>query len=90
MMSLQEEVNKTLGEKATYITMLRDPIDVFESLWNYAKLYNFYHMGIETFALMPKTGLLTQVIVSFCTTVLLDDVDLSILVQVSIQRCLST
>jgi len=56
----QDEVNKTLGEGAVYITMLRDPIDVFESLWNYAAMHTFYHMSLEKFARSPKKGLLSQ------------------------------
>lgn len=56
----QSEVERTLGENATYITIMRDPVDLFESLWNYANLGNFYKMDLESFALAPKTGILAQ------------------------------
>jgi hypothetical protein len=58
---LQEEVNRTLGEGAVYITMVRDPVELFESMWNYAALYNYYKMDLETFVKSPKLGLLAQV-----------------------------
>ena len=44
-----------------YITMLRDPVDVFESLWNYSGMRSFYHMDLEKFAISPKIGLLARV-----------------------------
>ncbi|XP_023321017.1 galactosylceramide sulfotransferase [Eurytemora carolleeae] len=56
----QSEVEKTLGEGASYVTMIRDPVDIFESAWGYAQLSNFYKMDLETFALSPKTGLLAE------------------------------
>ena len=57
----KDEVNKTLGDGTVYITMLRDPVDVFESLWNYSGMRSFYHMELEKFAKSPKIGLLAQV-----------------------------
>jgi len=56
----QEEVRKTVGEDAVYVTMLRDPVQLFESLWNYGKLHTFYHTDLETFALAPKVGKLAM------------------------------
>jgi len=56
----QDEVNKTLGDGTVYITMLRDPVDVFESLWNYSGMRSFYHMDLEKFAISPKIGLLAR------------------------------
>jgi len=56
----QEEVEETLGPGATYLTMLRDPVDLLESLWNYASLGAYYKMSLESFAKAPKTGLLSQ------------------------------
>lgn len=32
----QEEVEQVLGKGATYITILRDPVDQFESLYSYS------------------------------------------------------
>lgn len=57
----QEEVEATLGPEAVYITIMRDPVDLFESLWGYANLENYYKVDLDTFALSPKTGLLSQV-----------------------------
>ena len=52
-----QEVEDTLGlGKATYITIMRDPVELFESLWSYANLDSFYNMNLESFALAPKTG----------------------------------
>jgi len=56
----QAEVENTLGEGATYITIMRDPVDLFESLWNYANLEHYYKVDLETFAVSPKTGKLSQ------------------------------
>ena len=55
-------MNKTLGDGAVYITMLRDPIHQFESMWNYASMHKYYHMSLEKFARSPKKGLLSQVL----------------------------
>jgi len=56
----QAEVEATLGSGAVYVTMLRDPVDLFESLWSYVGLHKFYHTDLETFAMAEKTGLLSQ------------------------------
>ena len=34
------------GEKTTFITMLRDPVDVFESQWEYYNHEKLYGMSI--------------------------------------------
>ena len=52
-----EEVSKTVGANTTYVTIIRDPVDLFESLWVYARLYDYYKTDLETFALSPKIGL---------------------------------
>jgi len=52
-----QEVNRTLGKDTTYITIIRDPVELFESLWVYAGMENYYHTDLETFALSPKTGI---------------------------------
>merc|ERR1719244_1607833 len=52
-----KEVNRTLGSDTTYITIIRDPVELFESLWVYAGMENYFHTDLETFALSPKTGI---------------------------------
>jgi len=52
-----KEVSETLGSDTTYITIIRDPVELFESLWVYAGMNNYYHTDLETFALSPKTGM---------------------------------
>jgi len=52
-----KEVNRTLGSDTTYITIIRDPVELFESLWVYAGMENYYHTDLETFAISPKTGI---------------------------------
>jgi len=54
------EVESTLGPGAAYITMLRDPIQQFESMWSFFGMANFYNMDLETFALAKKTGKLSK------------------------------
>jgi len=56
----QDEVANTLGPGTTYFTMLRDPVELFESLWNYASFKSYYHISLEEFAFVPKTGLFSQ------------------------------
>jgi len=51
-----KEVSETLGEDTTYITIIRDPVELFESLWVYAEMDHYYNTDLETFALSPKTG----------------------------------
>jgi len=46
----QEEVEKVLGDGAKYVTILRDPVDEFESLYNYVHFENIFHMNLEKFA----------------------------------------
>ena len=54
------EVRATLGPSATYVTIMRDPVELFESLWSYAGLGSYYNTDLETFALSPKEGILAQ------------------------------
>ena len=42
----QQEMEDVLGEGAIFITMLRDPVDVFESQWAYFGFGGFYGMTI--------------------------------------------
>ena len=55
-----QEVEDSLGPGATYITIMRDPVELFESLWSYAGLQSYYGVDLETFALSPKTGKLSM------------------------------
>ena len=54
------EVAATLGPSAATFTIMRDPVELFESLWSYAGLGSYYNTDLETFALSPKEGLLAQ------------------------------
>ena len=45
----QEEVEQVLGKGATYITILRDPVDQFESLYSYSHFETKLHVDIEGF-----------------------------------------
>ena len=51
-----EAVNQTLGADTTYITIIRDPVELFKSLWVYAGMDHYYQTDLETFATAPKTG----------------------------------
>ena len=42
------------------ISSFRDPIDLFSSLWDYAKLGDLYRMPLERYALSDKTGRLAD------------------------------
>ena len=50
------EVERTLGPGAVFITILRDPVQLFESLWVYAGLGKYYGTDLESFALAKKEG----------------------------------
>ena len=54
------EVAASLGPAAATFTIMRDPVELFESLWSYAGLGNYYNTDLETFAVSPKEGLLAQ------------------------------
>ena len=54
------EVERTLGPGAVYITILRDPVELFESLWVYAGFQKYYNTDLESFALAEKEGKLAQ------------------------------
>ncbi|XP_023344045.1 galactose-3-O-sulfotransferase 2 isoform X2 [Eurytemora carolleeae] len=45
----KKEVKKILGEDAVYFTILRNPVDAFESLYNYVHFENNFKMNLETF-----------------------------------------
>jgi len=49
-----------MGPETTYFTIMRDPVDLFESLWVYAGMDTFYHTDLESFARAPKEGKLAQ------------------------------
>ena len=56
----QAEVERTLGPGAVYITILRDPLEQFESLWGYSELGNYYNTDLQSFALAEKKGKLAS------------------------------
>ena len=39
-----------------YFSILRDPVELFSSLWDYMNLGKHYNMSLETYALSDKTG----------------------------------
>ena len=41
-----EEMDKAMGRDAAYVTMLRDPVSVFESLWHFYGLQGHFGMDI--------------------------------------------
>ena len=42
----REEMDKVMGDKAYFVTMLRDPIQVFESQYSYYKLGEQFGMNL--------------------------------------------
>ena len=54
------EVERTLGPGAVYITILRDPVELFESLWVYAGFQKYYNLDLESFAPAEKEGKLAE------------------------------
>lgn len=52
----QSEVEKIMPEDTIYVTMLRHPVDLFESLWSYSKLSAAYGMTLEEFAFANKSS----------------------------------
>jgi len=55
----RQEMEKVMGDNTYYVTILRDPVDVFESQYSYYKLWKHYGMNLEEFARAPKKGNLT-------------------------------
>lgn len=47
----QREVEKVLGKGAKYVTILRDPVNQFESLYNYVHFEKDFNMGLEQFVI---------------------------------------
>jgi hypothetical protein len=47
-------------KRGFYFSILRDPIELFTSLWDYTKMSNFYGVSLETYALSPKIGRLAD------------------------------
>ena len=52
----QEEVEKIMPNDTVYISILRNPVDLFESLYSYAELNRIYQVDLEEFALADKTS----------------------------------
>ena len=44
------EVSATLGEGAVYFTMIRHPVDLFRSAWDFFNWGKFYNMTLQQFA----------------------------------------
>ena len=49
------QVDKLLGYEARYFSILRDPVELFISLWDYASLDKLYHCSLEEYAFANKT-----------------------------------
>ncbi|XP_059091026.1 galactosylceramide sulfotransferase-like [Tigriopus californicus] len=47
-----------MGPGTKYITILRDPIELFISMWDYVNFSKSYKVTLEEYALSNKTGLL--------------------------------
>ena len=57
----QQEVQKIMPNDTVYISILRNPVDLFESLYSYAELGKVYNKSLEEFALADKeSGPLSQ------------------------------
>eukprot|EP00092_Neocalanus_flemingeri_P001950 GFUD01002081.1.p1 GENE.GFUD01002081.1~~GFUD01002081.1.p1 ORF type:complete len:386 (+),score=88.88 GFUD01002081.1:41-1198(+) len=52
----RKEMDVVMEDDTVYVTMLRDPIEVFESQWTFYGLQGHYGMTIDQFVLAPKTG----------------------------------
>ena len=54
------QMEEVMGQGTKYITMLRDPVDVFESQYGYYGLGGFYGMSIGIFGklidFLPEGG----------------------------------
>ncbi|XP_066937338.1 galactosylceramide sulfotransferase-like [Macrobrachium rosenbergii] len=44
------EVKKVMKEGATWVTILREPASLFESLWNYFDMHQFYRVNLTYFS----------------------------------------
>ena len=45
----KKEMEKVMGDNTVYVTMLRDPVDVFESQYGYYKLEKQFGMSLGSF-----------------------------------------
>ena len=52
----QDEVEAILGGGAFYFTILRDPVELFASAFDYYGLSRVYNMSLEEFAWRDKLG----------------------------------
>ncbi len=41
------EVGALMGSDAPHVTILRDPAELFASLWDYSRLSDHYHISLE-------------------------------------------
>lgn len=49
------EVAQVMGKGAFYFTILRDPVDLFISLWDYASMKDLYNVDLESYIFADKT-----------------------------------
>ena len=52
----QDKVEAILGGGAFYFTILRDPVELFASVFDYYGLSRMYNMSLEEFAWRDKAG----------------------------------
>ena len=50
------EAEAILGGRAFYFTIMRDPVDLFASAWDYYGLEKTYKMSLEKFARRDTSG----------------------------------
>eukprot|EP00095_Tigriopus_kingsejongensis_P012525 maker-scaffold455_size166772-snap-gene-0.39 protein:Tk12525 transcript:maker-scaffold455_size166772-snap-gene-0.39-mRNA-1 annotation:"hypothetical protein DAPPUDRAFT_110200" len=55
-----EEVDALMGAGTKYVTILRDPVELFRSLWDYTGMSGSYKVSLEQFAFSNKTGPLSD------------------------------
>ncbi|XP_063606044.1 galactosylceramide sulfotransferase-like [Penaeus indicus] len=49
----EDAISQVMPRDCVYVTILREPIDQFESLWGFQELEQFYNMSIDQFAKLP-------------------------------------
>ncbi|XP_069171309.1 galactosylceramide sulfotransferase [Procambarus clarkii] len=51
-----EALSKVMREDALWVTIVREPLNAFESLWDFFELQKFYKMPLEKFARQPYSS----------------------------------
>lgn len=49
----EDAISQVMPEDSVYVTILREPMEQFESLWGFYELEKFYNMPIDQFAKLP-------------------------------------